>query len=79
MPLFTNYLQYLFRSLELGEGVYWVTSGDLDLLDEKEIRCISVLTAGSMIGSYPSPIACIFWHLRGKYGFYQRKQLRSPC
>ena len=44
-------VQYLFKALELGDGMYWVVSGTLDVLDHGVTRTLAVVTAGNVQGT----------------------------
>ena len=43
--------QYLFKELEIGDGMYWVVSGALDVLDHKG-QVTSVLMHNALIGAF---------------------------
>lgn len=44
-------MQILLKQLELGDGVYWMTEGQLEIMDVQERRAMAIVSSGGIIGT----------------------------
>eukprot|EP00291_Cryptomonas_curvata_P028673 CAMPEP_0172214126 /NCGR_PEP_ID=MMETSP1050-20130122/37987_1 /TAXON_ID=233186 /ORGANISM="Cryptomonas curvata, Strain CCAP979/52" /LENGTH=675 /DNA_ID=CAMNT_0012895059 /DNA_START=301 /DNA_END=2325 /DNA_ORIENTATION=- len=65
--------EYLFKALELGDGMYWIVSGALDVLDFGDSRTLAVVSSGNLIGE-----VCIIAELGTPYRL-NSVRARTPC
>ena len=43
-------MQVLLKQLELGDGIYWLTEGQLEIMGVHEDRVMAIVDAGGVIG-----------------------------